>query len=186
MPHNHLFIAVVAVWIASEVVLGARRHAEARASRRDRGSLALLWIAITAAAYAGSALRAVRATRIDGTWAFWTGIALIAAGIVIRWSAILTLRRYFTVDVAIQQGHELVERGIYSVVRHPSYSGALISFAGLGLAFRNWLSVAVVIITTVAALSYRIAVEERALIDHFGDSYRDYARRTKRLIPGVY
>jgi protein-S-isoprenylcysteine O-methyltransferase Ste14 len=181
-----LFNVVIVAWIASEVILGVLRHAGARGERRDRGSLALLWIALTAGAIAGSALRGVAATRIAGTWTVWTGLALIIIGIIIRWTAILTLRRYFTIDVAIQEGHELIDRGIYSAVRHPSYSGALVSFIGLGLAFGNWLSVAVLAILGFAALGYRIRVEEEALVDHFGDRYRRYAQRTKRLIPGVY
>ena len=46
-------------------------------------------------------------------------------------------------------------------------------FLGLGLAFRNWLSLAVLMIAGLAALAYRIRVEERALVDHFGEHYRD-------------
>ena len=181
-----LFTAVIAVWIASEVGLGLLRHAGARGARRDRGSLAVLWIALTAGAIAGSFLRRVEVTHIDGSWAYWIGLVLVVAGIAIRWTAILTLRRYFTVDVMIQEGHELIDRGIYSVVRHPSYSGAIVSFAGLGLAMGNWLSLGTLMIIGIAALSYRIRVEERALVEHFGERYRDYARRTKRLIPGIY
>jgi protein-S-isoprenylcysteine O-methyltransferase Ste14 len=178
-----LFIVVVAIWVGSEVVLGVLRHGGAR---RDRGSLFILLIGLAGAGMLGAYLRRVDATRIRGAWPLWTGLALIVIGIVIRWTAILTLRRYFTVDVAIQRDHQLIDRGIYSVVRHPAYSGSLVSFAGLGIALGNWLSLAALMIIGIAALSYRIAVEERALIDHFGDRYRDYARRTKRLIPGVY
>jgi protein-S-isoprenylcysteine O-methyltransferase Ste14 len=181
-----LFAAVVVAWVASEVILGVMRHAGARGERRDRGSLALLWVALSAGSMAAVFLRRTGVGRIDGGWAYWTGLALIVIGIVIRWTAILTLRRYFTIDVVIQEGHELIDRGIYSVVRHPSYSGAIVSFIGLGMALRNWLSVAALTVIGFAALSYRIGVEERALIEHFGDRYRDYARRTKRLIPGIY
>ena len=186
MTHGQFFIALCALWVGSELLIGTIRHSRGGASRRDRGSLAVLWIAITGAAFAGSALRHVKATRIDGPWHHWAGIALIGAGIAVRWSAILTLRRQFTVDVSIQEDHQLIDRGVYAVIRHPAYTGAIISFAGLGLVFDNWLSFAAVLIIAVAALSYRIAVEERALIEHFGDRYRAYARRTKRLIPGIY
>ena len=179
-------IAVCALWVVSEFVLLVARHAGARASRRDRGSLILLVAGLTAAGYGASAARRLDATRIHGTWYVWAGIALILLGIAVRWMGILTLRRYFTVTVAIQQGHELVDHGIYSVIRHPAYAGSLISITGLGFEFRNWSSVAILVIVTLAVGAYRVAVEERALIEHFGDRYRDYARRTKRLIPGVY
>ena len=181
-----LFNLVIVAWVASEMILGVMRHTGARGTRRDRGSLALLWIALAAASMVSSHLRRVEVTRIPGAWPYWAGLALVVAGIIIRWTAILTLRRYFTIAVTIQEGHELIDHGIYSAVRHPAYSGAIVSVIGLGLAFGNWLSLAVLTIVGVAALSYRIAVEERALVDHFGDRYRDYARRTKRLIPGVY
>jgi protein-S-isoprenylcysteine O-methyltransferase Ste14 len=181
-----LFAIVVVAWVGSEIVLGVMRHAGASGDRRDRGSLAVVWVALFVGCIGGGYLQPVAAMRIHGAWAYWTGLALIVIGIVIRWTAILTLRRYFTIDVAIQEGHELIDRGIYTVVRHPSYSGALVSLLGLGLAFRNWLSLAVVMIAGLASLLYRIHVEERALIDHFGERYRDYARRTRRLIPGVY
>src|SRR5207249_1027008 len=105
------------------------------------------------------------------------------AGIAIRATAILTLQRFFTVRVMIQEGHQLVEHGVYSMVRHPSYSGALVSFVGLGLAFGNWLSLIVIAGAALAAFSYRIHVEEQALLAHFGDRYRQYAAHTRRLIP---
>ena len=87
--------------------------------------------------------------------------------------------------VEIATGHELIERGMYRVIRHPSYTGLLLSFLGLGFAFRNWISLAVVMTVTFLALSYRVRVEEAALIEHFGDRYREYMKRTKRFIPGL-
>lgn len=187
MTHMQLLAAVSAVWVASEIGVALVKRSRTEGERRDRGSLTLLWILITAAVCAGSILRGLPATRIAHAGAaFWIGIALIAAGVLLRAAAIATLRRYFTVDVAIREGHELVDRGPYRIVRHPAYTGSLLSFLGLGLAFGNWASVAVIATLTAAAFAYRIAVEERALVEHFGERYREYARRTKRLIPGVY
>ncbi len=54
--------------------------------------------------------------------------------------AILTLGRLFTVNVAIQADHSVVETGLYRFVRHPSYVGLLLTFVGLGVFFANWLS----------------------------------------------
>ena len=118
-------------------------------------------------------------------WAFFT-IALIVAGVVLRWAAIATLRRYFTVDVAIRSDHRVVSPGLYGIVRHPMYLGSFLSFVGLGIAFMNWLSVVVIATVTALAFAYRISVEERALVTALGDDYRAYAARTKRLIPGVF
>jgi len=185
MHRGTLLAIVCSVWVASEFLVMILRHARGNASRRDRGSLRLLWGGITVATVVGSMVKNYPPARI-GTDTFWLGLGLIVFGIIIRSIAIATLWRYFTVDVSIREGHELVDRGLYSVLRHPSYTGSLLSFLGLGFAFGNWLSVAVIALMTIIGFSYRIAVEEGALIDHFGDRYRDYMRRSKRLIPGIY
>jgi protein-S-isoprenylcysteine O-methyltransferase Ste14 len=185
MTQGSLLAIVSSLWVASELVVMFLKHARGNASRRDRGSLALLWGGITIAVFAGSMVKRYPPTRMGGAM-FWVGLALIVIGIVIRAIAIGTLWRYFTVDVSIREGHELVDRGLYSVIRHPAYTGSLLSFLGLGFAFRNWLSVAIIAAATIAGFSYRIYIEESALIEHFGDRYRDYMRRSKRLIPGIY
>jgi protein-S-isoprenylcysteine O-methyltransferase len=89
------------------------------------------------------------------------------------------------VDVAIQQGHSLVELGLYRFVRHPSYSGLLLAFLGLGLFFANWLSLVVLMVPITLAVINRIAKEERALLLALGPSYAGYCARTKRLFPGL-
>jgi protein-S-isoprenylcysteine O-methyltransferase Ste14 len=114
------------------------------------------------------------------------GVALIVLGLAIRWTAVVTLWRYFTVDVSIRRDHRVIQHGIYRIIRHPAYLGSLISFIGLGVTFMNWLSLAAIVIGTLIVFSYRIAVEERALVTALGDEYRAYAARTKRLIPGVF
>ena len=185
MHHGTLLALVCSIWVVSELLVMVLKHARGNASRRDRGSLWLLWGGITIATVAGSMLKGYRPARI-GYDTFWIGVALIVIGIIVRAIAIATLWRYFTVDVSIREGHELVDRGLYRVIRHPSYTGSLLSFFGLGFAFRNWISVAIIAAATILGFSYRIAVEESALVEHFGDRYRDYMQRSKRLIPGIY
>ena len=77
-------------------------------------------------------------------------------------------------------------RGPYHLMRHPSYTGMLLAFAALAGTFQNWLSLACILVPILAALAYRIYVEEIALEATFGDEYRQYAAETKRLIPGVF
>ena len=61
---------------------------------------------------------------------------LFVAGLILRWWAIITLGRFFTVDVTIEKDHELVERGPFRIVRHPSYTGVLLAFVGLALSLQ--------------------------------------------------
>ena len=181
MTHGRILLIVAAVWVASEIGVAISRRSRGGASRKDRGSLIVLWIVISMSCFLGSISRSIHSARMP-PHSFWIGIALIIAGITVRAIAIATLWRYFTVDVAIASGHELIERGMYRFVRHPSYSGAILSFIGLGIAFQNWISLAVVTIPTFCALLYRVRVEEAALIEHFGDRYRDYMARTRRFV----
>ena len=92
----------------------------------------------------------------------------------------------FTVNVAIAADHQLIDTGPYRWLRHPAYTGALLAFLGLGLCSQNWASLALIVIGTTAAFSYRMHVEELALTGAFGERYRQYMQRTWRLVPGLY
>jgi len=69
-------------------------------------------------------------------------------------------------------------------VRHPSYTGALLTLLGILLCSTNWLALACFLFA-IPGFAYRISVEEKALANGLGQPYRDYMRRTKRLIPYV-
>jgi len=68
-------------------------------------------------------------------------------------------------------------------LRHPAYSGGLLTMVGIGLAMGNWLSLLAIMLVLLPAYGYRIGVEERALKGRFGESYDRYAASRWRLIP---
>jgi len=176
------------VWVASEIILARAKRSKITDTRRDRASLVTLWttisVSVTTGVIIGMQNRGHFSSHLVAIAT--TGIVLIALGLALRWIAIFSLGRLFTVDVAITQGHQLVHTGIYRVLRHPSYSGSLLSFLGLGLAFASYLSVAIIFIPICVAFLYRIHVEEKALIATFGDEYLKYRASTKGLIPGIW
>jgi protein-S-isoprenylcysteine O-methyltransferase Ste14 len=114
------------------------------------------------------------------------GLTLLLVGIVIRGTAIWTLGTYFTGTVLIKNNHELIRTGLYKYLRHPSYAGALLAHLGLGLAFLSWFSLLLSSVPFFIAAFYRIHVEEIALEEKFKCEYLNYAKATKRLIPGLY
>jgi protein-S-isoprenylcysteine O-methyltransferase Ste14 len=184
-----LSILVSAAWCFSEIALGRLLHSKGNSSGKlDRSSLRLLWVAIVPAVTLGGYLGAhgIGYIAAGATLISICGLVFIIVGLIIRWAAILTLKRYFTTDVSIQSAHRLMTSGIYGIVRHPAYSGSLLSFAGLGLTFANWLSTVVIFVPVLCAFLYRIKVEEEALTAHFGESYITYRSKVKRLLPLIY
>ncbi len=114
------------------------------------------------------------------------GLLLIVIGVIIRWSAVLTLKKFFTVDVTILKDHELIRSGVFKYIRHPSYFGLLIAVLGLGITMVNWLSTLIIVVPHAVIILLRINEEEKALEERFKSDYEDYRRNTKRLIPYIY
>lgn len=180
---------VLGFWILSEVLLAFRRRA-AKVSRRKggRGSVVLVFLVIVASIAAANVALFLVPLRFPGDPTIYTAIAaaLIVAGIGIRWWAILTLGRFFSVDVALQEHHQIVQNGPYRWVRHPAYTGLLVIFLGVGIASRSWLSLVLVVVPITVFFLYRIRIEEEALSDELGEDYLEYRKKTKRLIPRVF
>jgi protein-S-isoprenylcysteine O-methyltransferase Ste14 len=186
---QQILVGIGIVYGGSEVVPAvALRSRENVARGADRGSLAVLWTTITPAIFTSIQVVSRGGARLPGPMLAWVvaGIAVLVAGLALRWTAILTLRHAFTVDVAIAKDQRVVDHGIYRVLRHPAYAGNLMAFLGMVLSYGDWLGGLVLFLPIAAAFFYRIGVEERALRAAFGEEYDRYARRTKRLVPFVY
>jgi protein-S-isoprenylcysteine O-methyltransferase Ste14 len=114
------------------------------------------------------------------------GSALALLGIAVRQWAARTLGRFFTQSVTIRPGHQVVTAGPYRYVRHPGYTGLLVSLVGLGLTLGNWLSVLLMVLGFFVAHVPRIRVEEHVLEANLGQPYRTFEATRKRLIPGIW
>lgn len=177
------------IYLVSEILLTlTRRSRSETGTKQDRSTLGMIWLVITASITAGVfvAQNLQAAALPDGRMLAIFAVVLFVAGLILRWWAIITLGRFFTVDVTIETDHELVERGPFRVVRHPSYTGVLLAFLGLALSLRNWAALLVILLPIGAAFIHRINVEEDALSRALGSRYSQYMKRTKRLVPFVY
>ena len=126
------------------------------------------------------------ATIGGGGWLFALGVLIAWLGLLLRWWSFVSLGKYFTVVVKTSQDQPVVDRGPYRVLRHPSYTGLLLAFAGGGLMVGNWVSTAAAVGVVFGALVYRLRIEERALDAALGDRYRQFAASRARLIPYVW
>lgn len=179
------------LWVALElyILLATRvRRSSDSGADHDRGSLRLLWIAITLSIAAEEWTRAALGPNLPQTfhWLRTAGVVLLAAALGMRLIAFLSLGRAFTANVAIQHEQTVYRGGLYRYMRHPSYTGLLLILLAWGLHSLNWISLLAATVLPLLALLYRIHVEEQALLSAFGEDYRSYMRSACRLFPGLY
>src|SRR5580692_3150590 len=152
---------------ASELILLLLKRSKSKEVkiRRDKYSMVLLWVVILSALFLGGYVRGFITYNGLSITMFIAGISIMVVGSVIRWTAIFQLKDAFTVDVAVSKEQKVKDDGLYTYIRHPSYSGLLLDFAGLSLLFGNWISVPIIIVPILIAVLYRIQVEEKLLED---------------------
>ncbi len=187
MPGLIVFATLSALWCCSELWIGLHRRAADRS--RDAGTLSRLVLVIGGCIALSVVMSAWPAGRVPAAWQLallWSGCALMLAGMLFRWWAIRVLAEHFTVDVAIADDHRLIRNGPYRRLRHPSYTGLLLTFFGFLCAMGSWAALVVVAWPLWAALRQRIRIEEAALAHAFPVKYPAYARSTRRLVPGLW
>lgn len=192
--HHHpimqsIWIATYALWMVPETILGQRLRSAVDAYKADRGSKLVVIMSLNV----GVALAFIAAFTFPrfamGTqWEimFALGIAIWLGGVAFRLYSIRVLGRFFTYDVAISKGQHVIESGPYRWVRHPSYLGGLVAMLGFGMTLTNWLAAVLPVCCAALGFVYRIPIEERALVRGLGEEYREYMKRTWRLVPYVF
>jgi protein-S-isoprenylcysteine O-methyltransferase Ste14 len=163
-----------------------RRKSVVRALR-DKGSLWVLYISITIGYILSFSIGSTRIGRIYHWDTFFgIGVVMVVLGLIVRIQSMVTLNNNFTYSVSKVEGHKLVESGIYKKIRHPGYLGQLIIFVGISVSMSNWLSVLFMVIPISIGYNYRVNVEERFMLEQFGQDYLNYKNRTKKIIPMIY
>lgn len=114
------------------------------------------------------------------------GFILITFGLSFRVYVIQILGKSFTATVKLREGQQLINTGPYSVLRHPSYTGAWIFFVGMSLVLSSVTGFAIFFIGLWYAYQRRINAEEIALVDNFGEKYLAYQSKTFKMIPGIW
>ena len=195
-PPFPLVQVMLGIVLVAELYLMRSRLSGDASRSADRGSLrllmAIIFISVGLAWVVG---RRFPQARFDAlfdmgptavTCVYAAGIAVFVAGLALRWYSMAYLGRLFTFDVAIAADHQVIDTGPYRHIRHPAYTGSLMTFVGIGLCGGNALALVVLLVPIALAFMRRIVVEEAALTAGLGDQYVDYVARTKRLIPFVY
>ena len=183
-----VFWAVYALWLASEVWILQRDRAPAAGVSRDAGSRTLLIASIVGGIMLGFALARLRwaATPWSRAEGVPVGAALMLAGIAFRLWAVRTLGEHFRTQVTLLDAHRLVRSGPNARIRHPAYTGALVTCVGLGVSLANWLSLLAMAVVPLGGLAWRVRVEERALGERFGADWRGYRAGSWAMLPPIW
>ena len=177
------------IWLVGEVLIAILTYTRrGKGKILDQGTQILLWVVIIASSWIDAWMHKFFPSDMPGrdSWLLPVALEILILGLVIRAVAIITLGRAFSANVAMREGQKLQRRGLYRLVRHPSYLGLELILLAYALHTRTWACFAVFFVPTTLALLYRIHVEEIALRNAFGSDYEDYSHSTKRLIPGIY
>ena len=186
-PYALLFWAVFLWAYGGE--MGIVRRAQKAQGATDSRSLQVIMVGQGIASFGSFWLAFVPAVQLHPPYrliAFYVGIALIVAGALLRRHCWRMLGTSFTGDVRVRSDQEVVSRGAYRFVRHPSYTAGVMLNAGVGIALGSWASALLFTSASVAVYVYRMNVEERALLAVLGEPYRQFMATRKRLVPFVY
>jgi protein-S-isoprenylcysteine O-methyltransferase len=183
-----VFWVSMAAWFALEASLVLREgRSVTRGAVDDRGSGPFVLVLIASAVVIDLALsRSGNQPGLRTGALFGAGIGCVWSGLALRVWAVLTLGRFFRLVVLVQSGHRVIRHGPYRVLRHPSYTGTLLTLVGLGLMLDSWIGLAGCVVLPLIGYARRIAVEEAALRERLGSEYVEYSSSTRRLVPFIW
>lgn len=166
------------VWLVSWIIAARWSSAVAvRQAPRDRVVQSVFILA-------GAVLVFVKADPL-GAWLPWLGVALAAAGLAFTWWARMHLGRDWSATVTLKEDHRLVRSGPYAIARHPIYTGILLALVGSVMVNATSQALLGLALATFGFV-LKLRQEERFLTERFGEAYRDYRRRVRALVPGVW
>ncbi|HYJ63508.1 MAG TPA: isoprenylcysteine carboxylmethyltransferase family protein [Parafilimonas sp.] len=114
------------------------------------------------------------------------GILMIIIGLIIRITAINTLGKFFTATARTTNEHLLITSGPFSIMRHPSYAGAILVITGVPVLLNNLITFFSTILLLFFAYDFRIKSEEKVLISTFGEKYLQYSLKVKKIVPHLW
>jgi protein-S-isoprenylcysteine O-methyltransferase Ste14 len=178
-----LWLVIIGVWLAAAPFAKKTVRRETLGMRGRYVGAAIL---VVVTAQIGLRIPAL-ASRIvpDAAWAGVLSVLLTASGIAFALWARFTLGRNWSGTVTVKEGHELVRRGPYALVRHPIYTGVALAILGTSLAIGSARAVFIVV-PLVLVMRFKMRNEEEMMAGEFGEEYAEYRKRVKGLVPFVW
>jgi len=117
---------------------------------------------------------------------FAAGVLVAASGLWLFRQSHIELGKNWSISLELREGHQLVTSGLYRHVRHPMYTSIFLYALGQALVVPNWIAGPANLVAFFVLFAVRVRSEEQMMADNFGDQYRNYLAKTKRLIPGIW
>lgn len=153
--------------------------------KKDKGSMPVMVIGYWGAISLDPICASLFHQLLPSSW-FWVGAGIILLGVFVRVNSVWTLRKYFTLHVQVGSRQEIVRKGLYQYLRHPAYTGSILTLLGVAVCFRTLWGIFATAIIAAVVYGYRIKIEEKLMEKNFGQVYLEYEKSTKRLIPYLW
>jgi protein-S-isoprenylcysteine O-methyltransferase Ste14 len=116
----------------------------------------------------------------------WAGVVALVGALVLFRMTHKQLGRNWSISLELREKQTLVTEGLYGYVRHPMYSSFILFAVAQALLLQNWIAGPIGLVAIAILFFLRVPREEQMMVETFGQSYRDYMRRTARIVPWVY
>lgn len=188
---KNVFQVVFIIFIISELLIWfftsfRNKNSSRDKEKGDKNSCLLLVTGVFSILFLNVTSRRYFLSFIAPIFLFWIGAISIVAGTFLRAYSVWTLGRFFTLSVQVNSKQKIIQTGPYKYLRHPAYSGSILSLIGISLCFRNIIGLIGTLVIIAIIYGYRIKVEEQMLEKIFNNSYKGYKKRTKKIIPFIW
>jgi protein-S-isoprenylcysteine O-methyltransferase Ste14 len=118
-------------------------------------------------------------------WIAWAGLVPEVAALWLFRRSHVDLGRNWSISLEVREQHALVQSGVYRRIRHPMYTSFFLLGVAQLLLLPNWLAGLAGIAGAGVLFGFRVAREERMMLESFGEDYRGYMAHTKRIVPWI-
>lgn len=184
-----LFVIVTLIWWSEFIILPSKSDEDNSEKHGERKSFFIVGIAIASSILLAIILRMFGVLNLSVyslTVIQQLALMIYLFGIIVRYWSLILLGDYFTRDVEVEDQQDLVSRGPYKYLRHPSYLGLFSLTAGVLFFIGNVIAIPIGVIILFLALSHRIKIEEKMMLDMIGEEYKMWCKNRYRMFPLIY
>jgi len=183
--NNNLLGICLLIWVIIEYRIIMKQ--DRRPKKKDRKAIALFAFLIVLFSLSSIIMFESNLGHLEVEYHYflWVGILIIIVGNIIRQYSMHIMGSSYVATLQVQDKPKLIKAGPFKLVRHPCYTGFMVSLWGLGIASLNWLFLLLIMLFSLIVFLIQIRIEERELEAFFGEEYKEYKKITKKILPYI-